>query len=181
MSSSTFEFWQLTSLPPTVLAIWFASLNGSHQKVFKNMSKSCQKLFKNFVEWQRFCYKACKEVTIARTKGREEHWHQQRSPYLKDDILFASFWNIWYNLGNAPQEPHVGREAFFSWVTTERVHDVNYNSGWVLTVLLTFLFSKWRWRLLWIWGPSTEITKQITCQQCSKCPFVKWSPKSKSW
>ena len=39
MSSSTFAFWQ--SPPPTVLAIWFASLNGSHQKVFKKCQKLC--------------------------------------------------------------------------------------------------------------------------------------------
>ena len=51
--NKTFAFWQLTSPPPTILAIWFVSINGSHQKVFKNMSKSCQKLIKNFVEWQR--------------------------------------------------------------------------------------------------------------------------------
>ena len=43
MSCSTFAFWQLTSPPPTVLAIWFASLNGSHQKVFKKLSKINQK------------------------------------------------------------------------------------------------------------------------------------------
>ena len=39
MSSSMFALWKLTSPPPTVLALWFDSLNGSHQKVVKNYSK----------------------------------------------------------------------------------------------------------------------------------------------
>ena len=46
MSSSS-----LRSPPPAVLAIWFASLNESHQKVVQVILKMCQKLIKNFVEW----------------------------------------------------------------------------------------------------------------------------------
>ena len=44
--------WSLTTPPLIILAFWLASWNESHQKVVKKMSKSCQKLIKNFFESQ---------------------------------------------------------------------------------------------------------------------------------
>ena len=41
----------LITLPPPVLAFLLASLKGSHQKVVKKMSQSCQILVKNFFGW----------------------------------------------------------------------------------------------------------------------------------
>ena len=39
--------WRLTTPPPTGLVFWLASVNGSHQKVVKKMSKSCDKLMES--------------------------------------------------------------------------------------------------------------------------------------
>ena len=43
---------ELRTTPPLpVLAFSLASLKGSHQKVLKKMSRSCQKLIENFIWW----------------------------------------------------------------------------------------------------------------------------------
>ena len=59
------NYWHL-HLPCTVLTtIWFVSLiYESHQKVFKKMSKSCQKLIKNFVKWQLYGARHCINTRI---------------------------------------------------------------------------------------------------------------------
>ena len=44
----------LTTPPRTVLALLLASSNESHYTVVKKMSKSCQKLIKNFIKWQQY-------------------------------------------------------------------------------------------------------------------------------
>ena len=43
--------WRLSTLPPPVPRFWLTNLheNGSHLKIVKKMSQSCQKLIKNFL------------------------------------------------------------------------------------------------------------------------------------
>ena len=95
---------------------------------------------------------------VDRQKDRQTNRQTWQLMYLKDDVLFAIVWNVWYYLSNASQESQVWRKTLLSWITTEWIHNINYHCGWVFTVLLAFLFSKCWWNLLWIWSPSTEST-----------------------